>query len=124
MKKMMTALAVAVLAGVPAMAIQHGTSAAKAGENTTPAGELGLYEMTGYNGDNVMLDRAMSMVHTDWDIRSISVHPGDRWQICARPRFQDCIVLDRSVPDAHMIGVQGQIGSARMAPATAPAAPH
>lgn len=125
MKKMMTALAIAALAGVPAMAIEQGAPAVKAGESTTPVGELGLYQMTGYNGDYVMLDRATSLVHTDWDIRSISVHPGERWQICARPRFQDCIVLDRSVPDAHMIGVQGQIGSARLAPATAaPAAPH
>ncbi len=124
MKKLIAALAVAALAGVPAMAIQQGT-ATKGGSSTTPAGELGLYEMTNYNGDYVMLDRAMSTVHTDWNIRSISVHPGDRWQICARPRFQECIVLDRSVDDASRIGVQGQIGSARMAPATpAPAAPH
>ena len=126
MKKMMTALAAAAFAAVPAMAAQQGTSVARSGASTTPAGELGLYEMTGYNGDYMMVDRAMTTVHTDWNIRSISVHPGDRWQICARPRFQgDCIVLDRSVPDATMIGVQGQIGSARMAPAaTAPAAPH
>ena len=122
MKKLMTALAVAALAGVPAMAIQQGP-AAKGGNSTTPAGELGLYEMTDYNGDVMMVDRAMSTVHTDWNIRSISVHPGDRWQICARPRFQDCIVLDRSVNDAHLIGVQGQIGSARLAP-DAPAASH
>ena len=122
MKKLMTALAVAALAGVPAMAIQQQAPAAK-GSSTTPAGELGLYEMTGYNGDVMMVDRAMTTVHTDWNIRSISVHPGDRWEICARPRFQDCIVLDRSVNDAHLIGVQGQIGSARLAP-DAPAASH
>jgi hypothetical protein len=47
----------------------------------------------------------------------VTIHPGDRWQICARARFRDpCIVLDRSVHDASLIGVEGQIGSARPAP--------
>ena len=36
MKKMMTALAIAALAGVPAMAIEQGAPAVKAGESTTP----------------------------------------------------------------------------------------
>ena len=61
-----------------------------------------------------------SSVRTDWNIRSVSIHPGDRWQICARPRFREpCIVLDRSVHDATLIGVEGQIGSARPAPESA-----
>jgi hypothetical protein len=126
MKIMITALAVAALAGVPAMAIEQGPAAKQGG--TTPPGELILYEMTDFNGDTTMIEEARSTVHTDWNIRSISVHPGDRWQICARPRYQECIILDRSVRDAHMIGVEGQIGSARPAPAAtpapAPAQPH
>ena len=34
-------------------------------------------------------------------------HPGDRWQICARARYRDCVVLDRSLPDASAIGIVG-----------------
>ena len=79
---------------------------------TTDRGELTLYEMTNYNGESWTIDSASSRVHTDWNIRSLSIHPGDRWQICARPRFRDpCIILDRSVHDATLIGVEGQIGS-------------
>ena len=67
--------------------------------------------------EQMVVDEASSTVHTDWNIRSLSVHPGDRWQICARPRFRDpCIILTRNVPDATMIGIEGQIGSARPAP--------
>ena len=86
-------------------------------------GELVLYKEANYNGEQMIVNEASSTVHTDWNIRSLSVHPGDRWQICARPRFHDpCIILTRNVPDATMIGIEGQIGSARPAPET-PAAP-
>jgi hypothetical protein len=84
-------------------------------------GELTLYEMTNYNGDSWVLDTASPTVHTDWNVRSLAIHPGDSWQICARSRFRSpCIILNRSVHDATLIGVEGQIGSARLAPATAP----
>jgi hypothetical protein len=81
-------------------------------------GELILYKDANFNGEQEVIDEARSTVHTDWNIRSLSVHPGDRWQICARARFRDCIILDRNVPDATVIGITGQIGSARPAPAT------
>ncbi len=86
-------------------------------------GELILYKETNFNGEQMIVNEANSTVHTEWNIRSLSIHPGDRWQICARPRFRDpCIILTRNVPDATMIGVEGQIGSARPAPDTPPAA--
>lgn len=113
----MTVLA-AVLAAAPAVAMQQPNAEAqpRRGPPTMP-GELTLYEMKDYNGEGYLIDGPNSRVRTDWNIRSLSIHPGDRWQICARPRFRDpCIVLDRSVHDATLIGVEGQIGSARPAP--------
>jgi hypothetical protein len=113
---MIGAIATALVA-VPALALQT--------PRTVP-GELILYQDTSYNGEEETLRSPRSTVRTDWNIRSIAIHPGERWQICVRPRFRDpCIVLDRSVPDASVIGVEGQIGSARLAPApaAAPAAP-
>ena len=87
-------------------------------------GELILYKETNFNGETATIDNALTSVHTDWNIRSLKVFPGDRWQICARPRFREpCIILTRSVADATMIGIEGQIGSARLAPETPPAAP-
>jgi len=124
MKKIYFALAAgAGLAAMPLLAqpAQQGVDA----RMHSVHGELVLYKDANYNGEQHIVNEASSTVHTDWNIRSLSVHPGDRWQICARPRFHDpCIILSRNVPDATMIGIEGQIGSARPAPepAAAPAA--
>jgi hypothetical protein len=126
MNRMMVAVALAATAAMPALAMQQDT-ARKAAAPTVPAphtvrGELTLYEQTNFNGDNWVVDGPSTSVHTDWDIHSVSIHPGDRWQICARPRFREpCIVLGVSVHDASLIGVEGQIGSARPAPEEAAA---
>ena len=119
---MIAALGAAAVASMPALAMQQNDAKqpAKAKQATRAAphtvhGEMMLYQDTNYNGDSYAVDGPSSTVRTDWNIRSLTIHPGDRWQICARSRFRDpCIVLDRSVHDATLIGVEGQIGSARM----------
>ena len=124
MKKIYFALAAtAGLAAMPLLA-QGGGRGGVDTKMHSVHGELVLYKEGNYNGEQHVIDESSSTVHTDWNIRSLSVHPGDRWQICARPRFRDpCIILSRNVPDATVIGIQGQIGSARPAPepAAAPA---
>ncbi len=120
MKKSIFALAIAGAAAMPLLAQPGGQDAAKV---HSVHGELILYKEPNYNGEQHVVDESASTVHTDWNIRSLSVHPGDRWQICARPRFREpCIILTRNVPDATMIGIEGQIGSARPAPETPAAA--
>jgi hypothetical protein len=97
----------AALAAPPAPAAPGGSPAI--------AGEMILYEQTDYNGESYSVDRDRTSVTTKWNIRSIAIHPGEKWQICAKARYQgDCIVLPRSVNDAKLIGVQGQIGSTRL----------
>lgn len=125
MNKMLLTLALAALAGAPAAAMQQpaprpGHAAQPAGIPHTVHSELMLFHDTGYNGEAETIETPSSTVHTDWPIRSIAIHPGDSWQICARPRFRQCIILNRSVADASMIGVDNQIGSARLAPAPPP----
>lgn len=116
MGKVGLALAVAGMAAMPALATQQDDQRRAPAMPRTVQGELVLYEMTQYNGDYFTVESPSSRVQTDWNIRSLTIHPGDRWQICARPRFREpCIVLDRSVHDAALIGVEGQIGSARLA---------
>jgi hypothetical protein len=116
--------ALAALAVMPALAMQpaQDKQGLRSGPLTRP-GELTLYEMTNWNGDDQMIDSAAATVRTPWPIRSIAVHPGESWQICARSRFRDCITLNRSVNDASLLGITGQIGSARPAPAAPPPAP-
>ena len=111
------AVAIAAAVAAPALATQQQTAKQEpARKAATMPGELHLYEATNYNGARYLINSSRSTVRTDWNIRSIAMHPGERWQICARPRFRDpCIILDRSVHDARLIGVEGQIGSARPA---------
>lgn len=129
MHKSLLIAGLAALAAAPAGAQPHPGTAGVPGVPHTVHGEMTFYQMNAYNGDDYTVDTPSSTVHTDWPIRSIAIHPGDRWQICGRSRYRDpCIVLDRSVPDATMVGIEDQIGSARpapeAAPAPAPAAPH
>ena len=117
MKLLSSALVATALMSVPALALAQAQATRQAVLPHTNAGQLTLYEQTNYNGDTWMIDTPSPTVHTDWNIRSITVHPGDSWQICARPRFHDpCIILNQSVNDASLIGIEGQIGSARPAP--------
>ncbi|MGQ0560184.1 MAG: hypothetical protein ACT4OE_11510 [Sphingosinicella sp.] len=90
----------------------------------TRAGELTLFDTMNYTGDYVIIDDTRTHIRVPWNIRSLGIHPGDRWQLCAQTRFREpCIILDRSVHDARLIGVEGQIGSARLASAIPPQRP-
>jgi hypothetical protein len=122
MKKIISTLALVALAGVPALALQQpaakqGAAPHAPGIPHTVHSELMLFHDVNYNGEAETVETPSSRVHTDWPIRSIAVHPGDSWQICARQRFRQCITLNRSVPNASLIGIDNQIGSARLTPA-------
>ena len=122
MKKISLALAAAgCVAAMPLLAQPGGRTGVEAKMHSVH-GELILYKEKNFNGEQRIVNESSSVVRTNWNIRSLSLHPGDRWQICARPRFREpCIILTRNVGDATMIGIEGQIGSARPAPETPPA---
>ena len=103
-------------AGLLAAFLLAAPAVAKEKEKSSPAiqGELVIYEMTGFNGDYYRIQQDRTTVQTEWPIRSIAMYPGDKWEICARPRFRDCIELSQSLPDASAVGIQNQIGSARL----------
>ena len=78
-------------------------------------GQLILYQQTRFAGDYFTIDEPRLKVMTDWNIRSIAIHPGEKWQVCAKPRFAEpCITLDQSLPDSSVVGINGQIGSAKL----------
>jgi hypothetical protein len=124
MKKAMILLAISAAAAAPASATMQGP-APGARQPQTERGTITFYDQTNYNGRDWDVDDATSRFHWDYRIRSFAIHPGDRWQICARPRFDACIILDRSIPDTNMVGIpeNANIGSVRPAP-EAPTAPN
>jgi len=119
MRKVIVGLALGALVVVPAAAAlqrQTGKQAAAPplGPSHTARHKLTLFEDMDYGGHGVVVERPTSAIQTGWPVRSIAIHPGDSWEVCLMSRFREpCFVLDRSVPDASMIGIEGQIGSAR-----------
>ena len=125
MTKLAIALAAAAIVALPAMAMQTPPAAAPAPSGPVPQttpGRMMIFNQTNYNGEDMEIDGPRRILRWDYHPRSLAIHPGDRWEICARPRFQDCITLSRSVADAELIGIPAgrDIGSIR--PAGAPAA--
>jgi hypothetical protein len=128
MNKLTIALVLASAAALPAAAQPPAPAApaAPAASGQHPQvdqGRLMLYNQVNYNGEEYEVDAAKRSFSWDYHPRSIGIHPGDRWEICARPRFAECITLNRSVPDTTLIGIPDgrDIGSVR--PAPAPGAP-
>lgn len=108
----LTILALAIACAAPAIAMQ---STPRAG---TEVGKIMLYEAKNFTGRSYELDNERRSLRTGWNVHSVAIHAGDRWQLCNRPRFQEpCITLDRSVADLESLGAAGEIGSVRPAPA-------
>ena len=105
--------ALAAALAMPAAATQTG-----APRTQTEQGRIMLYEAKNYSGDSYLVDNERRTLRTGWNVYSVAIHPGDRWQLCNRARFQEpCITLDRSVPDLSVLGAAGEIGSIRPMPA-------
>jgi Beta/Gamma crystallin len=112
MMKLAITAVVALLAALPATAKPGPAGGAD-------PGQLVLYEVTNFRGDSYVVDDAQRMsMQTPWNIHSVSVYPGEKWEICAKPRFRaPCMNLTESLPDSSVVGINGQIGSARRIPA-------
>ena len=76
------------------------------------AGTIVFYEGPSYTGQAQDFDSRRTSVDLGFNIKSIAIHEGEKWRICAKPRLRDpCLVLTESVPDAGTLGIYGGIGS-------------
>ena len=115
MKKFVLTLALAALATTPLQAQRRAAPPPPGAHDT--AGELVLYGALDFSGQSQRVTGAQASLSTPFAIRSLSIHPGDRWQICANRNFQaPCTTVTRPIGDASIIGVTGQIGSIRLLP--------
>ncbi|WP_374126291.1 hypothetical protein [Sphingomonas sp. 28-62-11] len=89
-------------------------SAEKVKKSGVLKGEIVFYKLVDYDGQSYAINQETPIVSLQWNIGSIGIHEGDKWEICARSRFRDpCMILTESVPKAEDIGIMGGIGSAR-----------
>jgi hypothetical protein len=76
------------------------------------AGTIVFYEGPSYTGQAQDFDSRRTSVDLGFNIKSIALHEGEKWRICAKPRLREpCLVLTQSVPDAGALGIYGGIGS-------------
>jgi hypothetical protein len=116
MKKIMLTLALAGLATTPLLAQPRRAAPPPPGAHDV-AGELVLYGATDFGGQSRRVTGAQASLSTPFAIRSLSLKPGDRWQICANANFRPpCTTVTRPIADASIIGVTGQVGSIRLLP--------
>jgi hypothetical protein len=105
MKYLAIIAAAAMLSVAPASA--EGTAATK---SKTEAGMLRLFKGQAFTGEMYDVDRARPSLQMDMKVGSIAVHPGEKWEVCDKPRFKgNCNILEADM--ANMGAVT--IGSAR-----------
>jgi hypothetical protein len=103
---MMAAIAAASLAAAPAAAKKENKGVA------STAGVVVFYDGLSYSGQSFGVDSKRMEVDVGFNIKSIGVHDGEKWRICAKSRLREpCLVLTESVPDASTLGIYGGIGS-------------
>ena len=117
MKKIILTLALAGLATSPALAQPRGRAPVPLPGAHDTAGELVLYSEANFAGQSRTISADSPSVGTPFAIHSISIKPGERWQICAGRNYQTpCTTVQRPIADARLIGVTGQVGSIRQVP--------
>ena len=115
MKKLIFALAALSAAATPLTAQPRNRPAPPIAGAHDVEGELVLFGDANFTGARQAVTRASPNAGTPFTVRSLSLRPGDRWQICANANFQPpCTTISRPIADATLIGVRGQIGSIRL----------
>lgn len=102
-------------------------AAPKGPKTATLPGVLTLYENANFNGGRYEFTKARTSVSMNWNIKSVGIAPGETWEVCQKPRFQEpCMTLDKSYANSSEVGLEGMIKSARplkdAKPGTLPAA--
>jgi hypothetical protein len=117
MKKLIFTLAAAGLAASPLLAQpQRGRVAPMPGAHEAQ-GVLILYGAMDFSGQSQRVTGEQARFSSPFAIRSLSIRPGDRWQICVNPGFRPpCTNLTRPIADASILGITGQVGSIRLLP--------
>jgi hypothetical protein len=117
MKKTILAFAIAGLAAAPLLAQPpRGRVAPLPGAHEVE-GELVLYAAPDFSGQSQRVTGQRASFTSPFTIRSLSIRPGDRWQICLNPDFRPpCTTVSRPIADATILGITGQVGSIRLVP--------
>ncbi len=106
----LSALAMAAATLAPSVMAQSSDAPAKPSRATAIPGELLLFEGQRLTGSLYRLDRARPSLSLEFNVGSIALHPGEKWELCDQPKFRgNCLTISE---DTLEIG-RASIKSAR-----------
>jgi Beta/Gamma crystallin len=95
--------AAAVLALLPTAL----ASAQEAPKPKTEKGTMRLFKGQSFTGEAYLVDSARSSLMLEMNVGSIAVYPGEKWEVCDKPRFKgSCNVVDADMANMGTVAIQ------------------
>lgn len=95
----------AALFFIPAsVAFAQGTAATKpkADKNT-----MRLYKGQNFSGESYVVDSSRSSLMLEMNVGSIAVYPGEKWEVCEKPRFKGaCNIVEADLNNMGAVAIQ------------------
>lgn len=99
-KYLLAALGVAFVTGAGIAATPTQTKA------RVDKGKIGLFEGNNFDLKSYDAKGARPRVELEFNISSIAVYPGERWEVCAKLRYQPpCMTIDQDTQNLNGIAV-------------------
>lgn len=95
--------AAAIFALVPAAIV----SAQDAPKAKTEKGTMSLFKGQKFTGEAYVVDSARSSLMLEYLVGSIAVHPGEKWEVCDKPRFKGvCTLVEADMANLGTVTIQ------------------
>lgn len=99
-KLIVAALGVALVAG-GAVATAHPQKA------RVDKGKIGLFEGNNFDLNSYDAKGARPQVSLEYNVKSIAVFPGEKWEVCAGKRYAPpCMIIDKDTQNLGGVAVQ------------------
>jgi hypothetical protein len=101
MKKILAAALGVVLVTASGVAVAHSQKA------RVDKGKIGLFEGSSFNLKDYDAKGARPQISLEFNVSSIAVYPGEKWQVCGGKRYQEpCMIIDKDTENLGGITVQ------------------
>lgn len=73
----------------------------------TEKGTMRLFKGQSFAGEAYVVDSARSSLMLEMTVGSIAVYPGEKWEVCDKPRFKgSCNVVDTDMANMGTVAIQ------------------
>lgn len=73
----------------------------------TEQGTMRLFKGQSFTGESYVVESARSSLMLEMTVGSIAVYPGDKWEVCEKPRFKgSCNMVDTDMANLGNVAIQ------------------